>query len=74
MTRQLRDELVTAHLGLAHQLARRFSNRGESYDDLVQVASVAVIKSVDRFDPDRGASVQHVRHENRHRRAQAALP
>ena len=51
---ELRDELVTAHLGLAHQLARRFANRGEASDDLVQVASVALIKSVDRFDPERG--------------------
>ncbi|HMD44515.1 MAG TPA: SigB/SigF/SigG family RNA polymerase sigma factor [Acidimicrobiales bacterium] len=51
---RLRDKLITAHLGLAHQLARRFANRGESYDDLVQVASMAVVKSVDRFDPDRG--------------------
>ncbi len=50
----LRDELVTAHLGLAHQLARRFANRGEPYDDLVQVASMAIVKSVDRFDPGRG--------------------
>lgn len=50
----LRDELVATHLGLAHQLARRFANRGESYDDLVQVASMAIVKSVDRFDPDRG--------------------
>ena len=50
----LRDQLVTAHLGLAHQLARRFVNRGESYDDLVQVASLAIVKSVDRFDPERG--------------------
>jgi len=50
----LRDELVTAHLGLAHQLARRFANRGEAYDDLVQVASMAIVKSVDRFDPARG--------------------
>lgn len=50
----LRDRLVEAHLGLAHQLARRFSNRGESHDDLVQVASMAIIKSVDRFDPERG--------------------
>ena len=47
-------ELVEAHLGLAHQLARRFTNRGESYDDLVQVASIALIKSVERFDPDMG--------------------
>jgi RNA polymerase sigma-B factor len=52
--KRLRGELVEAHLGLAHQLARRFANRGESYDDLVQVASVALVKSVDRFDPQRG--------------------
>jgi RNA polymerase sigma-B factor len=51
---RLREELVEAHLGLAFQLARRFANRGESYDDLAQVASIALIKSVDRFDPDRG--------------------
>jgi len=51
---RLRRELVEAHLGLAHQLARRFANRGESDDDLVQVASVALVKSVDRFDPERG--------------------
>src|SRR3984885_6173417 len=50
----LRDELVEAHLDLARQLARRFSNRGETYDDLSQVASIALIKSVDRFDPERG--------------------
>jgi RNA polymerase sigma-B factor len=50
----LRDRLVEDHLGLAHHLARRFSNRGESTDDLVQVASIALIKSVDRFDPEVG--------------------
>jgi RNA polymerase sigma-B factor len=50
----LRDELVTAHLGLAQHLARRFANRGEPIDDLVQVASIGIMKSVDRFDPDRG--------------------
>jgi RNA polymerase sigma-B factor len=49
----LRDELVEAHLGLAEYLARRFSNRGEPLDDLVQVASVGLIKAVDRFDPGR---------------------
>ncbi len=50
----LRNQLVEAHIGLAHQLARRFTNRGESYEDLVQVASLALVKSVDRFDPGRG--------------------
>src|SRR6478672_3047390 len=50
----LRDQLVTAHLGLAEYLARRFANRGEPLDDLVQVASVGLLKAVDRFDPDRG--------------------
>lgn len=50
----LRQELVTAHLGLAEYLARRFANRGEPLDDLVQVASLGLIKAVDRFDPQRG--------------------
>jgi RNA polymerase sigma-B factor len=50
----VRDRLVTTHLGLAHQLARRYANRGEPYEDLVQVASLALVKSVDRFDPQRG--------------------
>ncbi len=50
---RLREELVEAHIGLAGHLARRFVYRGESYDDLVQVASIALIKAVDRFDPNR---------------------
>jgi RNA polymerase sigma-B factor len=52
--KERRDELVTSHLGLAHQLARRFANRGESHDDLVQVASLALVKAAERYDPDRG--------------------
>ncbi len=50
----LRDELVAAHLGLAEYLPRRFANRGEPLEDLVQVASLGLIKAVDRFDPERG--------------------
>jgi RNA polymerase sigma-B factor len=49
-----RDAMITGNLGLAHQLARRFLHRGESLEDLVQVASVALVKSVDRFDESRG--------------------
>lgn len=49
----LRQQLVEAHLGLAEYLARRFANRGEMLDDLVQVASIGLVKAVDRFDPER---------------------
>ena len=49
-----REELITSHLGLAQQLARRFLHRGEPLEDLEQVASVALVKAVDRFDPERG--------------------
>jgi RNA polymerase sigma-B factor len=51
---EAREELITENLGLAQQLARRFLHRGEPLEDLVQVASVALVKSVDRFDPGRG--------------------
>lgn len=49
-----RDELVTMHLPLAGFLARRFRDRGESLDDLTQVATIGLLKAVDRFDPQRG--------------------
>jgi RNA polymerase sigma-B factor len=49
-----RKQLIEANLTLANQLARRFLHRGEPVEDLVQVASVALIKSVDRYDPARG--------------------
>ncbi len=50
---RLRDELVEMHLPLVEYLARRFRNRGEPLDDLVQVATIGLIKSVDRFDLER---------------------
>jgi RNA polymerase sigma-B factor len=50
----VRDRLIEAHIGLAEHLARRFAHRGESYDDLVQVSCLALVKAVDRFDPERG--------------------
>ena len=52
--RRLRDELVEEHVGLAEYLARRFADRGESFDDLRQVALVGLLKAVERFEPDRG--------------------
>lgn len=50
----LRTQLVEAHMSLATYLARRFSNRGEPLDDLIQVASLGLIKAIDRFEPERG--------------------
>ena len=51
---RIRGELVEIHLPLVEYLARRFRNRGEWLDDLTQVATIGLIKSIDRFDLDRG--------------------
>src|SRR5919197_67642 len=52
-SRRLRNELIEAHKSLAMHLARRFANRGEPFDDLLQVAYLGMLKAVERFDPDR---------------------
>lgn len=49
-----RGQLVELHLPLVEHLARRFRDRGEPLDDLIQVGTIGLIKSVDRFDPQRG--------------------
>ncbi|HET9840556.1 MAG TPA: RNA polymerase sigma factor SigF [Nocardioides sp.] len=49
-----RDDLVALHLPLVEHCARRFRNRGEPFEDLVQVGTIGLIKSIDRFDIDRG--------------------
>lgn len=49
-----RDALLQLHHPLVEHCARRFRNRGEPYEDLVQVGTIGLIKSVDRFDTDRG--------------------
>ena len=51
---EAREELVRLHLPLVDHCARRFRNRGEPLEDLVQVGTIGLIKSVDRFDPSRG--------------------
>lgn len=48
-----RDALVERFLPLARQLARRYQHGGEQLDDLVQVASLGLLKAIDRFDPAR---------------------
>jgi len=49
-----RDALVLAHQHLAVYFARRFRDRGEPLEDLVQVAEIGLINAVDRYDPNRG--------------------
>jgi RNA polymerase sigma-B factor len=51
-----RRRLIERYLPLARSLARRYDGRGESLDDLVQVASLALVKAIDRFEPERGLS------------------
>jgi RNA polymerase sigma-B factor len=48
-----REQLVQRFLPLARQLARRYQRGGEALDDLIQVASLGLLKAIDRFDPAR---------------------
>jgi RNA polymerase sigma-B factor len=52
--RSARDELIALHLPLVEHCARRFRNRGEPHEDLVQVGTIGLLKAVDRFDAERG--------------------
>ncbi len=52
--RGARDALIERFLPLARMLARRYAASNEPYDDLVQVASLGLVKAAERFDPGRG--------------------
>ena len=51
-----REDLIERFLPLARQLARRYQRAAEPLDDLVQVASIGLVKAVDRFDAGRGVA------------------
>ncbi|AQW48156.1 MULTISPECIES: sigma-70 family RNA polymerase sigma factor [Streptomyces] len=50
----LREAIICAWLPVAKRLALRFRNKGENIEDLTQVASLALVKAVDRYNPDLG--------------------
>ncbi|HET7483710.1 MAG TPA: SigB/SigF/SigG family RNA polymerase sigma factor, partial [Actinomycetota bacterium] len=50
---RLRERLVAQHIGLVEFLARRFRNRGEPVEDLIQVGTIGLLKAIERFDLDR---------------------
>ncbi len=50
----IRETLVRRYLPLARHTARRFQRNGDGFDDLFQVACYALLKAIDKFDPDRG--------------------
>jgi RNA polymerase sigma-B factor len=52
----VREELVDRFMPLARRLAARYAGGAEPFDDLIQVASVGLVKAIDRFDPARGTA------------------
>ena len=50
---QIRSQLILMHSNLVRYLARKFANRGEPLEDLIQVGTIGLINAVDRFEPDR---------------------
>jgi RNA polymerase sigma-B factor len=54
---EARRELVERMMPLVRHIARRYANRGEPLDDLIQVGAVGLIKAVDRFDLERGVKL-----------------
>jgi RNA polymerase sigma-B factor len=55
-SRKIRNQLVERHMGLAAHIANRFRRSGGTDDDLRQVAMLGLVKAVDRFDPEFGAT------------------
>lgn len=52
-----RDELIVRYLPLVYGVSRRYCQRGEQMEDLVQVGCIGLIKAIDRFDLDRGVAL-----------------
>jgi RNA polymerase sigma-B factor len=55
--RAAREQLIERYMSLVRSLARRYANRGEQLDDLVQIGAIGLIKAIDRFQLDRGVEL-----------------
>ncbi|MCL5035958.1 MAG: SigB/SigF/SigG family RNA polymerase sigma factor [Chloroflexi bacterium] len=55
---EARNALALEYMGMVRYLASRFVNRGETFEELVQVASLALMNAIDRFDPDKGVEFE----------------
>lgn len=56
MIKSAREEKVENNLGLVYSIAKKFSDKGVDYEDLVQIGCIGLIKAVDNFDESRGFS------------------
>ena len=52
-----REQLIEQYMSLVRSLARRYSYRGEQFEDLVQIGAIGLIKAIDRFDLSRGVEL-----------------
>ena len=72
--RRQREAIVERSLPIADHIARRFSNRGEPLDDLVQVARVGLVNAVNRFDVETGSEFLVIRRADHDGRGTPPLP
>ena len=58
---EIRNILIERYLYIAEIAAKKFAGRGVDYEDLFQVASLALVKAIERFEPERAVSYTHLR-------------
>lgn len=49
---ELKEQLISEHIKLVKYIARKFANRGEPLEDVIQVGTMGLLKAIDRYDPD----------------------